>query len=93
MPARPELLDLRPGWGGRKHNASTILLEALPPDAASRLIEALPGGTALPAGVKGRIAAAAEGNPLFVEELLGMLVDEGLLRQVDDETKINLVSR
>ena len=27
--ARPELLELRPGWGGGKLNATTILLEAL----------------------------------------------------------------
>ena len=82
-PARPEFLDARPGWGGGKLNATTVLLEALPADAAGRLIDALPGGSALPVSVKQRIAAAAEGNPLFVEELLGMLIDDGLLRQVD----------
>jgi class 3 adenylate cyclase/tetratricopeptide (TPR) repeat protein len=79
--ARPELLDARPTWGGGKLNAATVLLEALPADATERLIEALPGGSALPEELRGRIAAAAEGNPLFVEELLAMLVDEGSLRQ------------
>ena len=33
---------------------------------------------ALPAGVRDRIVEAAEGNPLFVEEMLRMLIDDGL---------------
>jgi class 3 adenylate cyclase len=78
-PSRPELLDLRPGWGGGKLNTTTLLLEALPPEAAGRLIDALPGGTVLPAPLRERISAAAEGNPLFLEELLAMLVDDGVL--------------
>ena len=38
----------------------------------------MPGG-ALPAAVRARIADAAEGNPLYVEEFLGMLIDDGAL--------------
>ena len=33
-----------------------------------------------PAAARERILEAAEGNPLFVEEMLGMLIDDGLLR-------------
>jgi hypothetical protein len=83
-PARPELLDSRPAWGGGKLNATTILLEALPADATGRLIAALPGGSALPNGVVERIQAAAEGNPLYVEEFLAMLVDDGHLTESTD---------
>ena len=79
-PARPELLDARAGWGGGKLNATTILLETLPADATGRLIDALPGGPSLPGALRQRIAAAAEGNPLFVEELMAMLVDDGVVR-------------
>jgi class 3 adenylate cyclase/tetratricopeptide (TPR) repeat protein len=78
-PARPELLDRRAGWGGGKLNATTILLEALPSGACDQLIRELPGGSSLPHVVSERILAAAEGNPLYLEEMLGMLVDEGLL--------------
>ena len=84
-PARPELLELRPGWGGGKLNATTVLLEALAADATARLIAALPGGAALPETVIERIAAA-EGNPLYLEEMLAMLVDDGLLAEAADGT-------
>jgi class 3 adenylate cyclase/tetratricopeptide (TPR) repeat protein len=78
-PARPELLDRRASWGGGKLNATTILLESLPTGACDRLIRELPGGKSLPEAVSKRILAAAEGNPLYLEEMLGMLVDDGLL--------------
>jgi class 3 adenylate cyclase/tetratricopeptide (TPR) repeat protein len=78
--ARPELLELRSGWGGGKVNATTILLEPLPGDAATELLDNLLGENDLPAAARERILAAADGNPLFVEEMVGMLIDDGLLR-------------
>jgi class 3 adenylate cyclase/tetratricopeptide (TPR) repeat protein len=78
--ARPELLDVRPGWGGGKLNATSILLEPLDGEDASRLVDNLLGSAELPAAARTRILEAAEGNPLFVEEMLGMLIDDGLLR-------------
>ena len=83
-PARPELLDERTGWGAAKPNRTTVLLESLPADATGRLIASLPGGAALPGPVVERIQAAAEGNPLYLEELLAMLVDDGLLVEAPD---------
>ena len=40
-------------------------------------IDALVPGRPLPAAVRAMIAEAAEGNPLFVEEFIGMLIDDG----------------
>ena len=80
-PARPELLDRRPGWSGGKLNATTVLLEPLDGDATGRLIDILPGGAALPSAVREAVVRAAEGNPLYVEEFVGMLIDDGHLRQ------------
>jgi DNA-binding SARP family transcriptional activator/class 3 adenylate cyclase len=77
--ARPELLDIRRGWGGGKVNATSVLLEPLSDNECERLIENLVGGTNLAEQVAGRITEAAEGNPLFVEEMLSMLIDDGLL--------------
>jgi class 3 adenylate cyclase/tetratricopeptide (TPR) repeat protein len=78
--ARPELLEIRPGWGGGKMNATSILLEPLAGDEAGVLLDNLLGGADLPGTAHERILAAAEGNPLFVEEMIGMLIDDGLLR-------------
>ncbi|HZB02517.1 MAG TPA: AAA family ATPase, partial [Actinomycetota bacterium] len=78
--ARPELLEVRPGWGGGKLNATAILLEPLPADDASLLVDNLLGRADIPRAARARILDAAEGNPLFVEEMLAMLIDDGLLR-------------
>ena len=77
--ARPELLDGCPGWGGGKLNAASILLEPLPPEESRELVENLVA--ALTPDASARIGAACEGNPLFAEELLAMLMDDGLLRR------------
>jgi tetratricopeptide (TPR) repeat protein len=87
--ARPELLELRSAWGGGKMNASSILLEALGPEECAGLIDNLVGGTALPREARGRILDAAEGNPLFVEEMLAMLIDDGLITFADGRWTAN----
>jgi class 3 adenylate cyclase len=81
--ARTELFDDRPGWAGGRVNAASILLEPLTQAQCERLIDNLVGGTELPPDVRRRIVEAAEGNPLFVEELLFMLIDDGVLRRQD----------
>ena len=81
--ARPELLDVRPDWGGGKLNATSVLLEALSENECRRLIENLIGQDELADEAETRIAASTEGNPLFVEELLSMLIDDGLLIRED----------
>ena len=74
--ARPDLLDVRPGWGGGKLNATTMLLEALTHGEAEELVDnAL--RAQIDSAMKRRIATAAEGNPLFVEEMLAMLAENG----------------
>jgi class 3 adenylate cyclase/tetratricopeptide (TPR) repeat protein len=74
--ARPELLDARPGWGGGKLNATTMLLEALTESEAAELIDNLLFSR-LDTGTRERIALAAEGNPLYLEEMLAMISEDG----------------
>jgi class 3 adenylate cyclase/tetratricopeptide (TPR) repeat protein len=83
-PARPEFLDDRPTWGGGSANATTIRLEPLSDGSARELIDALVPGDALPSAVRARVADAAEGNPLYVEEFVGMLFDDGALTAASD---------
>ncbi|MDP9482989.1 MAG: AAA family ATPase, partial [Chloroflexota bacterium] len=78
--ARPEILETRPTWGGGRMNATAILLEPLSPGAALELIRELLPGAGLPPAVLNRIAEAAEGNPLYAEELVGMFLDDGIVR-------------
>ena len=74
--ARPELLDARPDWAGGKLNATSILLEPLDDRDALQIVDAVAGEGTLGPSTRARVAGAAEGNPLFVEELVAMLSDE-----------------
>jgi class 3 adenylate cyclase/tetratricopeptide (TPR) repeat protein len=76
---RPELLVERPGWGARLRS-TTIELEALSAEEGVRLLDDLLGGT-LPVGLREVVVDRAEGNPFFVEELLGTLIDRRLLER------------
>ncbi len=82
--SRLELLDRRPGWAGGKLNATSMLLDPLPDEKCQLLINNLLGATELPENVSRRILEAAGGIPLFVEETMSMLIDEGLLRRAED---------
>ncbi|HEY3549490.1 MAG TPA: adenylate/guanylate cyclase domain-containing protein [Gaiellaceae bacterium] len=73
--ARPELLDRRPTWAGGKLNATTVLLEPLTSDETDELIERLLGDAGLEDALRVRIREAAEGNPLFVEQMLAMVAE------------------
>ncbi len=76
---RPELFDTHSGWGGGKFDSTSMLLEPLGDGDCRLLIANLLGRGPLPADAERWIAEAADGNALFAEELLAMLVDDGLL--------------
>ena len=80
--ARPDLLEERPEWSERT-GATRIVLAPLSDTASAQIVGNLVGATGLPAEVIERIVAAAEGNPLFVEQMLSMLIDTRALRQED----------
>ena len=75
--ARTELLDLRPGWGGGKVNATSLLLEPLGSGECEELMEHLVADAPLAAELRERITAASAGNPLYVEEMLAMVREHG----------------
>jgi tetratricopeptide (TPR) repeat protein len=74
--ARPDLIDVRPAWGGSSQ-AETRTLEPLSQAESDELIEELLAGARLDDATRVRISDAAEGNPLFVEQLLALLVEGG----------------
>jgi class 3 adenylate cyclase len=77
--ARPDLLELRPDWGEAGRDATRLHLTPLTDDESAHLITNLLGAAELADHVRSRITETAEGNPLFVEEIVAMLIDEGLL--------------
>jgi class 3 adenylate cyclase/tetratricopeptide (TPR) repeat protein len=72
--ARPDLLERRPTWGSGRINAMAIALEPLDLRETERLVHALVGRSDHPVD---EIVSRTEGNPLFVEEYVHMLVDQG----------------
>ncbi len=80
--ARPELLEIRTGWGGGKRNYSAIYLDPLTPDENRLMLDDLLTAT-LPDELKQLVVDRSEGNPLFTEEIVRMLIDRGVLRAAD----------
>ena len=76
---RHELVERLPEWS-TVLGSSRIELERLTAAQTSAVADHLLGGTGLDERIRGRIVDSAQGNPLFVEQLLSMLVDEGLIR-------------
>jgi class 3 adenylate cyclase/tetratricopeptide (TPR) repeat protein len=81
-PARPELTERRPGWGGGTRNFSSLLLEPLSHDESEELLQLLLEIEELPAEVRSEVLEKAEGNPFFLEEVIRQLIDEGMIRRV-----------
>ena len=76
---RPELLELRPSWGGGNLRAAAIELAPLNGEESEQLAEALEHG--LPAEQRALVLEKAEGNPLFLEETVADARRERRCRQ------------
>ena len=73
--ARPELLEHRPGWAAQP-NPRLLDLEPLPTAEACELA-ALLGAEQLRKPALARIVERAEGNPLFLEQLVAVQQEHG----------------
>jgi class 3 adenylate cyclase len=83
--ARPELRELRSSLVTPDGLATDVItLEGLDAGAATRLAAHVVGASDLPAAVAAKVLATSEGNPLFVGELVRMLVHEGVLMRDGD---------
>ena len=79
--ARHELLEDRPGFAAGRQTASQIELAELSRTESGRVVRDLLGEASLPKALERRILGLAEGNPLFIEQMLSMLIDDGRLRE------------
>ena len=81
--ARPLIFERHPGWGGG--GPSMLLeLEPLSRDDTAALIAVLLGDAVLPKEAERDLLTRAEGNPLYAQEYVRMLVDRGYLRRGAD---------
>jgi class 3 adenylate cyclase/tetratricopeptide (TPR) repeat protein len=78
--ARHELLEDHAAWGERERS-TRLELRPLADAAAAQIVSHLLGSAGLTAELTSRIVEAAEGNPLYVEQMLSMLIDNDILRQ------------
>jgi class 3 adenylate cyclase len=91
--ARPDLYERRPGWGGGQRNSTTIALSPLTSEETAPLLHALLANAVLPAETQALLLERAGGNPLYAEQFVRMLVDQGVLRldgALDPETTIRV---
>ena len=79
--AREDFREDRPGFAAGRRAASQIELGELSREASGRVVRNLLGEASLPRPLERRILRLAEGNPLFIEQMLSMLIDDGLLRE------------
>lgn len=83
--SRPELLDRRPTWGAAgRIESSRIQLEPLGQAESGALLDALLTLNELEPALRQRVLDRAEGNPLYVEEVVRMLIDQGTVVRSDD---------
>ena len=82
--ARPELDEAAPRWCADVRDAIRVTPGPLGAREVSDLLDHLLDGLQLPGAIRARIVAASEGNPLFVEEFLRMLVDSGMIVRSKD---------
>jgi len=78
--ARPELGEVRPGFGTGR-NRSTLTLDPLDAVSMDQLVEALVPG--MPGLARAKITAQAQGIPLFAVETIRSLVDRDIVEPVE----------
>jgi tetratricopeptide (TPR) repeat protein len=91
--ARPDLLDRAPEWADPAPGRSMLMVEALPGSSARLLADAVAGDHVIPPTLRDRILATAEGNPLFVEEMVRLAIDDAAARSGDRDTAAVLDSQ
>jgi class 3 adenylate cyclase/tetratricopeptide (TPR) repeat protein len=77
--ARPELEETHDKWAETVEGRVTVRLEPLSKADSEILVAELLGGVDIPGDSRERITHAAGGNPLFIEQMLSMWLDQGLL--------------
>ena len=81
--ARDELLERRPGWGASRRSTTSMFLDPLAPADTRDLIASLLAEVGAKPDVLEALAERAGGNPLFAEEMVQRLAEEGGTRAAE----------
>ena len=79
--------DFSPEWRNRAPTTQ-IALNRLTPSLTTEMVGQLTGGKELPEEVISQVAGKSDGVPIFVEELTRMVLESGLLRELDDRYEL-----
>ena len=79
--SRHELHEDRPSFASGRRAASQIELGELSREESGLVVRNVLGEAGLPGPLGRRILRLAGGNPLFIEQMLSMLIDDELLRE------------
>jgi class 3 adenylate cyclase/predicted ATPase len=86
--ARPTLLERRPRWGASPR-VTNLRLQLLSPEQSAQLAQdILQKVPQLPAQLQTLIVRNAAGNPFYLEELIKMFIDEGVIVTGEDEWRV-----
>jgi len=89
--ARPALFERRPGWGEGREAHICLELKALSRRESRALVaEILQKVDEIPVELRDLIVEGAEGNPFYVEELIKMLIDDGVIRGGEGRWQVEL---
>jgi predicted ATPase len=89
--ARPTLFERRPGWGEGLETHMRLQLKALSRrESRSLLAEILQRAEEIPIELRDLVVEGAEGNPFYVEELIKMLIDDGVIRGGEGRWQVEL---
>jgi len=86
---RPMRYENRPLWDSGQRNHQRIDLAPLTKRGTRELVETLLRKLeTVPAALRDLLASSAEGNPYFVEELVGMLIDDGVIITTEEPWRV-----
>jgi len=87
--ARPELFERRPRWGAGTSTHERLELGPLSTRGSRELVDSLLGRLApVPEALRDLVTSNAEGNPYFMEELIAMLIDDGVIVADGDRWRV-----
>jgi class 3 adenylate cyclase/predicted ATPase len=73
---RPDLLETRPSWATPSPRAHLLTLEQLSEEESAALMDLHAGAAELSDQARAQIVEAAEGNPLFVEQMVAYVAEQ-----------------